>query len=213
MMARIVRTMLADILEAVIANDKDAASDISQRENQVDMLQRATAAYLTQINRGNLSLEESERSVQLLYVSNELEHIGDVVETNLVALLLKKVGGNLVFSWEGSREVLEFHRRVLASYDQAIRAFLENDAPTARSVASTKPKLVSLEHSYRRTHYARLADAKAESIASSEIHLDLIDYLRRINSYSESIANTVLSRQAERPRDEPGESSKAKSER
>ena len=87
--------------------------------------------------------------------------------------------------------MIEYHRRVLESYDAAIKAFADEDVALAQMVTTTKPELVQLERVYRRTHYDRLSRALQESIDSSEIHLDLIDYLRRINSYAESIASTV----------------------
>ena len=190
-MAEVVRGMLADIMPAFITNDTSAANDLLQRDNQVDFLQRETADYLTQINRSNLSLQLSERTVQLLHITTEVEHIGDVIEKNLVPLLIKKAEGGMVFSEEGREEVIEYHRRVLESYDAAIKAFADEDVALAQMVTTTKPELVQLERVYRRTYYDRLSRALQESIDSSEIHLDLIDYLRRINSYAESIASTV----------------------
>ena len=55
-----------------------------------------------------------------------------------------------------------------------------------------KSELVDLERSYRETHYRRLREDRQESIESNQLHLDLVDYLQRINSYSESIALTML---------------------
>ena len=192
-MAEIVRAMLADIMPAFVANDLTAAQDILQRDNQVDYLQKQVADYLTRIGRADLSLQLSERTMQLLNVNTELEHIGDVIEKNLVALLTTKASGDIVFSDEGRSELLEYHERVMASYDSAVQAFADDDADAAHGVATSKPELVQLEHGYRRTHFERLSQGMQESVESSRIHLDLIDYLRRINSYAESIASSVLS--------------------
>ena len=191
-MAGVVRGMLADIMPAFISNDTKAANDILQQDNMVDYLQRQTAEYLTRLAGGNLSLQQSEHAVQLLHVSTELEHIGDVIEKNMVALLIKKAEGNITFSEEGREELVEYHRRVLESYDHAIQAFDNEDIPLAHAVTTAKPELVQLEQVYRRTHYDRLSRELQASIESSQIHLDLIDYLRRVNSYAESIARTVL---------------------
>ena len=130
--------------------------------------------------------------MQLLHVSTELEHVGDVIEKNMVAVLIQKATGNITFSEEGREELVEYHRRVLESYDHAIQVFDNEDMSLAHAVTIAKPKLVQLEHVYRHTHYDRLSRELQESIESSQIHLDLIDYLRRVNSYAESIARTVL---------------------
>ena len=191
-MAEVDRGMLADIMPAFIANDTPAAEDISRRENQVDYLQRQTTKYLTRIAHSNLSLQQSERAIQLLHVTTELERIGDVIEKNLVRLLVKKAEGNIVFSEEGREELVAYHQRVLEIYDHAIEAFENNDSVLAQAVTAIKPELDQLEHFYRRTHYDRLRRELQASVDSSQIHLDLVDYLRRINSYAESIARTIL---------------------
>lgn len=190
-MAEIVRGMLSDIMPAFVTNDLNAAQDILHRDNMVDYLQRETADYLTRVGRSDLSLQLSERTMQLLNVNTELEHIGDVIEKNLVTLLTAKASGSIVFSDEGREELLEYHERVMESYDNAVKAFAADDVTLARVVMTAKPELVQLEQVYRRTHFDRLGRGLQESVESSRIHLDLIDYLRRINSYAESIASTV----------------------
>ena len=168
------------------------AEDISRRENQVDYLQRQTTSYLTQIAHGDLSLQESELTVQLLHVATDLEHIGDVIAESLVELLVKKAEGDIEFSEEGREELIAYHRRILESYGQAIEAFENDDAALAQAVTKMKPELNRLEYVYRQTHYERLSRELKTSIDSSKIHLDLVDNLRRINSYAESIARTVV---------------------
>ena len=192
LMAEVVQGMLADIMPAFMANNMRIIKDVSQREDQVDYLQRQTTSYLTQIAHGDLSLQESELTVQLLHVATDLEHIGDVIAESLVELLVKKAEGDIEFSEEGREELIAYHRRILESYGQAIEAFENDDAALAQAVTKMKPELNRLEYVYRQTHYERLSRELKTSIDSSKIHLDLVDNLRRINSYAESIARTVV---------------------
>ena len=192
LMAEVVQGMLADIMPAFMANNMQIIKDVSQREDQVDYLQRQTTSYLTQIAHGDLSLQESELTVQLLHVATDLEHIGDVIAESLVELLVKKAEGDIEFSEEGREELIAYHRRILESYGQAIEAFENDDAALAQAVTKMKPELNRLEYVYRQTHYERLSRELKPSINSSKIHLDLVDNLRRINSYAESIARTVV---------------------
>ena len=192
LMAEVVQGMLADIMPAFMANNMRIIKDVSQREDQVDYLQRQTTSYLTQIAHGDLSLQESELTVQLLHVATDLEHIGDVIAESLVELLVKKAEGDIEFSEEGREELIAYHRRILESYGQAIEAFENDDAALAQAVTEMKPELNRLEYVYRQTHYERLSRELKPSIDSSKIHLDLVDNLRRINSYAESIARTVV---------------------
>ena len=76
----------------------------------------------------------------------------------------------------------------LESYERAF----SNDDTVAQTVRATKPELDQLEHTYRQTHYNRLSREEQASVDSSHIHLDLVDYLRRINAYAESIAHGII---------------------
>ena len=191
LMAEVVRGMLADIMPAFIANDMRIIEGISQREEHVDHLDRQTTSYLTQITHSDLSLQQSERIVKLLHVTTDLEHTSDVIAESLVALLVKKAEGNIELSEEGQEELIGYHQLVLESYERAIEAFENDDTGLAQTVRASKPELDQLERTYRQTHYNRLNREVQASVDSSHIHLDLVDYLRRINAYAESIARVT----------------------
>ena len=187
-----VRHMLADIVPAFMDNDTSAIDDILERDRQVDYLQERVTDYLVRISRSGLNQNQSEENVRLLNATADLEHIGDIIEKNLVDLLRKKSAADVSFSAEGQVELLDYHQRVQEIFDLAIRAFDQEDVELAREVVRIKAELVDMEWTYRRRHYERLSRALPETIESSQIHLDLADYLRRINSYAEAIARSLL---------------------
>ena len=49
----------------------------------------------------------------------------------------------------------------------------------------------------RQHHFERLRQNIQEAVASSEIHLDLMDCLRKMNSYSANIARALVQRNGE----------------
>jgi Na+/phosphate symporter len=52
---------------------------------------------------------------------------------------------------------------------------------------------VALEEDYRQAHFQRIHRAISESVASSEIHLELMDSYRRISSYSTNVGRAIMS--------------------
>ena len=198
-MAGVVRHMLAQIMPAFTANDTDIVDGVLQCDTHVDFLEDEITDYLVQISRLNLNQEQSAESVRLLNTTKDLEHIGDLIEQNMVHLFRKKADADIFFSEEGTAELLTYHRRVVESFDMAVAAFDQGDAQLARGVVELKAELVELEWAYRKTHYGRLSRALPESVETSQIHLELVDYLRRVDSYTESIARTVLDDPATAP--------------
>ena len=187
-----VRDMLTQIMPAFINNEAQVASNILQADSLTDFLRREIFSYLSKLAGERITAEQSDSTIKLLHVTSELKNIGDVIEKNLVTLLEKKAENNIKFSEEGRAELVEYHHRVLENYDTVIRAFTEDDKILARSALASRSELIELEYAYRRSHYNRLSHNVELSINSSNIHLDLINYLRRINSYNESIVRIIL---------------------
>lgn len=191
-MACAVRHMLTDIMPVFDTNDLETAREILERDRQVDELEERLTDFLVQISRQSLGRDQARETVQLLNITKDLEHIGDLIERNVIDLLRKKADAGAFFSAAGRQELTEYHRRVLASFDQAVAAVDRQEVALARQVVATKAELVELEWQYRKTHYDRLSRALQESVETSQIHLELMDYLRRIDSYVESIAKSVI---------------------
>ncbi|MBT3292288.1 MAG: Na/Pi cotransporter family protein, partial [Victivallales bacterium] len=122
-MGSIVRSMLADIVPAIIEGDEGEADHVRRRDEQVDALDEEITSYMIRLTRRYLTREQSEEDARLLNVTDELEHIGDVIEKDLVSLVMKKAEGQIDFSPEGREELVEYHERIVDSYDNAIEAF------------------------------------------------------------------------------------------
>ena len=64
-------------------------------------------------------------------------------------------------------------------------------------MAKKQAKYVELEGDLRQHHFERLRNQVKESVSTSEIHLDLMDCMRKMNSYSANIARAVVQRSGE----------------
>ena len=58
-------------------------------------------------------------------------------------------------------------------------------------------KYVALEGDLRLHHFQRLQKNIQESVSTSGIHLDLMDCMRKMNSYSANIARALVQRYGE----------------
>ena len=61
-----------------------------------------------------------------------------------------------------------------------------------RQILDQKPEISKLERGYRENHIQRLRDGYRETIDTSEIHLDVLTNLKRINSHITAIAYPIL---------------------
>jgi len=187
-----VEEMVLGAMKVFISNDERLLDEISAQDMIVDNLSREITKYLTKISFETLSEEHSKEVFRLLYIVDDLEHIGDLVDKNLIPLIEKKIDHSLVFSEKGAGEIKNMHQEVYNNLRNAIGAFALQDQRMAQKVIDQKKYIDSLEINLRKTHINRLNVGIELSQKTSGVHLDLINILKRINDHSYSIARAVV---------------------
>lgn len=191
-MADIVHSMIRDSATALANNDEELLEDVIRRDDQVDTLEEAIKNFLTKLSEHNLSPELSKQEVGLIYMTSDLEHIGDIISKSLMPLARKKVEGKLSFSHNGKKEIADLFEKVNENFTLAVAAFTAQNMELAQKVLRHKTRINQIERELRQAHIARLHAGLPESIETSSIHLDTLNDLKRINSHATNIAYVVL---------------------
>jgi len=191
-MGDIVSDMLRRSIETFAAPDLEKIEAIEQRDDQVDLLDREIKHYLTKLSQQNLTEEQSKREMVILSFINNMENIGDIIDRNLMEKAKEKLYKGANFSENGSREIVELHRRICENLERGIAAFASFDVTLARQILDQKPEISQLERGFRQNHIQRLRDGYRETIDTSEIHLDVLTNLKRVNSHITAIAYPIL---------------------
>jgi phosphate:Na+ symporter len=202
-MGRIVVDMLRDVRLALQRDDVELSQSIRERDDHVDHLDEEITHYLTDLSTESLSKAQSERILDLLFITKDLELIADIVSKGLVpGLLGKKQKYGLRFSDEGFREILEFHEAVLECVELAVASIATWDREIAGGVLAKKKDLSALERRFHLHHLARLRAGNEESRATTTVHVDAMNDLKRIVTHTARIAYAVLGKVHDFPRDE-----------
>jgi len=189
-----IRRMLIDTLEVFRANDDDQRKEIEQSDDLVDRLHEAIKLYMTRLTKEELDDLESARAIEILSFTTNLEHIGDIIDKNLMELAAKKIRSRTSFSSEGEEELARFHAKIVANLDLALNVFMSGDLELARRLLREKAAVRDLERGYVESHFARIRAGRPDSIESSALHLDVLRDLKRINSHLTSVAYPILER-------------------
>jgi phosphate:Na+ symporter len=110
----------------------------------------------------------------------------------LMELGRKKLYQARRFSDAGWAEILEFHGMVSKNLERAIAAFAANDRGLAQEVLDQRAVMRQRERDLRESHLGRLRAGLAESLETSEIHLDILTNLKRISSHVSALAISIL---------------------
>lgn len=187
-----VQRMMRDTLEAFRTNNPRLVQEIRDHEVIVDSLYESVKNYLARLSGQQLDTAESNRYMQILTFSTNLEHIGDIIDKNLMEMASKKIRNQDNFSRQGFAEISDLHARVMEHMQLAQNVFMTGDVKMARRLFEEKTDLRNQEMKAAENHFRRLSEGVAETIATSSLHLDILRDLRRINSYVTLIAYPIL---------------------
>jgi phosphate:Na+ symporter len=201
--------MMRHSLQAFRSDDRRVIKLATELDSQVDKLNEAIKLYLTKISRDIMDANDQRRVIDLIGFITNLEHIGDIVDKNLMELAAKKVKYKLKFSTEGAQEIEAIHDRLNGNLQLAMNVFMTGDLALARRLFAEKQIFRELERQASESHLERLRSGRIESLQTSSLHLDILRDLKRINSHLALVAQPLLESAGElvpsRLKETPGE--------
>lgn len=191
-MGDLIERMLNDMLGVIRDNDRVLAEETRAIDDDVDKLYSAIKHYLTRISREALDEADGRRWTEIISLTINLEHIGDIVDRIVTDVKDKNITRNRVFSEQGLTEICDLHARLVANLRLGMTVFLNRDLDTARELVSRKAEFRTLERAYVESHFARLMDNTRESMETSSLHIDIVSDMRRINSFIAAIGYPLI---------------------
>ncbi len=188
-----VKDMADRIPAAFFDRNLDMLDAIHHGEDVVDDLDAEISDYLLAIGKQRINEEQAEEVYLMMHVTKQYEHMADIIDKELRPLARKMAAEGVEFSDSGAKEVRAYHLKMLKQIARSLEAFRDSSLDEARKIKAKHRRYRVMEGDYRQAHYARVRKAVTESVESSEYHLDLMDALRRIDSYSTNIARALLS--------------------
>ena len=191
-MGDVAQSMLRDALTVLRRDNQELLEEVERRDDQLDYLEREIKLFLARLGREAMSPDMAGREIALISFIGNLENVGDIVDKNLMELARKKMYQGRRFSEEGDAELTEFHGMVSKNLERAIAAFAGSDRALAQEVLDQRPIIRQKERELRESHLSRLRRGLAESLETSEIHLDVLTNLKRISSHVTALVFPIL---------------------
>jgi phosphate:Na+ symporter len=190
----LIETMLRQAMTALLTNDRKLVAEISRMDDAVDSLNNAVKLYVTRMTRDSLDDRDGYRAMEIISFSINLEHVGDIIDKNLMDLATKKIRRGITFSKEGEADLVEFHQQVVDSLKLAVGIFMSGDMNIARQLIAAKTQLREKEFAAAERYLTRLREGTPETIESYSLDLDILRDLKRVHSHLCSAAYPVLER-------------------
>ena len=186
-----VQAMMEKVMPAIVSGNRDSLSEVEEMDDAVDLLHAQIITYLGKISRMPLTEGQTAEMIRLMEAVNDLENIGDVIETNLVVLGHERIDQKVSIS-QPTREVLNgFHQVVNKSVAAAVQAVSQNNRRAAQAVTGMKQEITQLADSAAVHQARRLVAEEPNRIPSYTIEVDIIEKLKRIYYFAKRMAKTV----------------------
>jgi phosphate:Na+ symporter len=192
-MSEMVEVMLQPVMDIFQTGDRAAIRRIRALELEVDQAQRDIKLFITRLNWEQMDVVQARRASDLANFAINLEQAGDIIAKQLLKLADQKAERQLTFSPQGWQELTDLHARVLGNMQLAFNVLVSEDVESARRLVLEKDEIGVLERRSMDQHFGRLRIGNPTSIQTSDLHLETIHALKRINSLLSGVAYSILS--------------------
>jgi len=189
----LVRPFIGTAEEGDVENpDQDLHTGLHQRLDKIVYLNENISDYLVKISRQDLTEKQSKEVFALVSTVNYLDSINNMVKLRFDNLVGKKQTLSEDFSAAGQEEILGYHGKLLKQVKRLNKFFTKFDRAKAAKIMTKGEQYKDLEEKYRLEHFKRVSSDVAESVATHQLHVELMDMLKQINIFIELIAATLL---------------------
>src|SRR5512147_335649 len=182
-MADVLNGMLQGALEALERGDRRRIGETRRMDDALDRLNGAITTYLTKLDTEDLDEQDDRRLSAILAFTTNLEHAGDIIAKNVMALAAKRLKRGLAFSGEGSAEIRAMLERLKNNLRTAAAVFMTDDVRAARRLADEEGVFRDLVTRATEAHFARVRTGRLDSVQTGALQLDVLRDLRRINGH------------------------------
>ncbi|MBF9234570.1 Na/Pi cotransporter family protein [Microvirga alba] len=190
-MADTVETMLRGSQDLFHEDDISRVDVVSRTDDVVDHLYSAIRRYLSSINHEALSDAEAKRLSDILAFAINLEHVGDIIDKNLMELASKRIKNHLRLPKDSLADINSMHAKLLEHLQLAASVLMFQDIGSARKLVAEKERFRDLERAITQRNLEQLRSGNTMGDTSA-LQLDIVRDLKRIEAHIAATGHSLL---------------------
>lgn len=191
-MGKRVDLMNTAMLPAVLTGNRESLQTVRDMVEEVDVLYKHIVNYLAEVSKLTLNENQTQKLVKLMGAANDLEHIGDLIEVNLLGLGEKRIQKGFKISEATQKVINTVHHVVSDGLKAAVRAVIDEDKDFAMRAISMKEDLNRLVEQAELHQTQRLVSEDSGKFEAYSVEVDIIEKLKRIYYHAKRMAKTVV---------------------
>jgi phosphate:Na+ symporter len=191
-MGEYVEDMLRDILPLALTGSADDIEKIAERDTLVDRLYAKIVHYLGAVSVEALSPQETDYLMRLFDIAERIEDIGDVIETRMVTLGLRRIDDQVFVSPGTLQHIERVHDMVLKAYAIMLDVIRDQDREKLAQLEVIKHDLDRLTEGAARHEVERLMVTEPNRLKTFSREVEAINHLRDIFRQCRRIAKKAI---------------------
>jgi phosphate:Na+ symporter len=187
--------MLDAAPEAVVGGVAADLDSVEAMDDDVDRLHADILNYMAILAREELQISETKRMEDQIEIANNLEAIGDLIETNLVAQGRQLITEKISLSADTKSAMEPLYDAVAGSLDDVLKALEAEDADLGREVVARKGKIRELAGAATDELAGELLASEGEGVSEFRIKSDIVNQIQRLFYHVRRIAKTMAGKE------------------
>lgn len=187
-----VSEMMRAILPALLTGEREDLREVARMDDAVDQLHGQIITYLGRISQRSLTEEQTRELLSLMETTNDLENIGDIIETNLVTLGHERIDDQVVISETTKRVITGFHLAVSKALAAAMQAVTQKSQEAALVVIEMKREINRLSDSASAHQARRLVAEEPNRLPAYTVEMDILQNFKRIFYFAKRMARMIV---------------------
>ncbi len=190
-MGKRVDLMNTAIMPAVLVGNRQSLQTVREMAEEVDILYKHIVNYLASVSKLQLNEYQTQKMLKLMGAVNDLEHIGDEIEVNMVDLGEQRIKKGFKISQATQKVINTLHVVVADALPAAMRAVVEEDKDFAMRVLSMNEDMKRLALQADLHQAQRLVSEDSGKFEAYSVEIEIIEKLKRIYYHAKRMAKTV----------------------
>jgi phosphate:Na+ symporter len=190
-MGKRVDLMNTAIMPALLTGERESLQAVREMDEEIDVLYKHMVNYLANVSKLKLNEYQNQEMLKLMGAVNDLEHIGDVIEVNMVDLGIQRIKKGFKISAATQNVINTLHVVVSDALKAAVRSVVEEDKEYAMRVLSMNEDMKRLALQADLHQAQRLVSEDSGKFAAYSVEIEIIEKLKRIYYHAKRVAKTV----------------------
>jgi len=187
-----VEEMTQRVMPAIFKRDRETLRAVQKIDDEVDLLNTYIIQFLSRISQHRMTEKQTEAFTRLISIANDVENIGDIIETDLVKLGEQYIDHGVAMEDSTKKLFERLHKVVNMTVETALDSVILNDQRGAQEVIAMKADITRLMTSAELHEAKQLIAEDPSRLASYTMEMDIIEKYKRIYYFAKRIAKAIV---------------------